>query len=171
MLLACCAATVRDVPAPGAADALVAGRLAFGGTRIGATMWLRGPGGREIIVRPEAETFLVALPPGTYELRRFGSFAISDDRVTFEVAPGQARYIGTFRATRDPYGKAGVRVVDERGEVARALEARYGPETPALEPGLVASSLEPLAPGDLVIALRKVEHTYPPYAHIGFYVF
>jgi len=165
LLCAACATTVRDVAAPDSSQALLAGRLAFTGTRIGTSLWLRGPGGREVVVRPENEAFLVAVPPGIYELRRFGAYAIADDRATVEARTGAAVYIGTFHAVRDRYGDAAVRVADEREDVVRRLGARYGDALPPLEPGLVASSLEPLEPGDLVLALRKTPNYYYPYPY------
>jgi len=166
LLLAACASTVRDLPAGSGAeegDALLAGRLSFGGTRIAPKLRLRSPGGRDVIVKPEHETFLVAVPSGTYEIERFGDYRPANDRLVIEAAPGPARYVGTFAATRDRYGALRVVVRDEIGRVEADLRRRYGEAMPGIEPELARSSLEPLENGELVVAVERV--TYPSFAY------
>lgn len=171
LLLAGCASPVRDLPAdrapePGAA--LVAGTLAVAGTPVQASLYLRSQEGRLIEVRPAHETFLVALSPGTWTIRQIGSFLTSDDLLRFEAVPARARFIGAFQPARDEGGNLKLVVRDRCDEAQRILEERYGPAAPLLEPGLVESSVPPLAEGggDLVVALQR----RPPRTHASMHM-
>ncbi|MHC4547460.1 MAG: hypothetical protein ACYTEZ_01675 [Planctomycetota bacterium] len=173
VLCAACATTIRDLPPeklPAGARAMLAGRLDFAGTRIDSTLRLRSLQGHELVVRPTHATFLVEVPPGTYEVQRFGSYAPRDDRLTLEAKRGKARYVGSFRAARDAYGDLRVVVRDEMWPVAEELVDRYGPALPQVEPGLVRSSLPPIEGTDkeLVIALQRVESSaWPIFFSLG----
>lgn len=173
-LCAACTTTVRDYPAdePYGATALLAGGLAFGGSFVAPVIRLRAAdGGRFFMIRPQHDAFLVAVPPGLYEIERFGDFRVTDDRLTVHALAGEARYIGTFRAMRTDSGELRIVVRDELDDVARRLKARYGERT--LTRGLVESALEPMGgPGDeLVITVRPIRHPgYPYWAHdVGIY--
>lgn len=173
-LCAACTTTVRDYPAdePAGATALLAGGLAFGDSYVAPVIRLRATdGGRYFMVRPDHDAFLVAVPPGLYEVERFGDYRVTDDRLTVHAVAGEARYIGTFHAMRTDAGELRIVVRDERADVARRLKARYGERT--LTPGLVKSALEPMkdAGGELVIAVRPGRHPgYPYWAHdVGIY--
>ena len=167
LFLAACSTTVRDLPpdrAPDGNAAMLAGRMEFAGTKIQPTLRLRSLDGKKIVVKPKHATFLVALPPGTYRLERFGKYEPSLDKITLEAEAGEARYIGTFRAWRDPLGDLKVLVSDDMWPVAEELVDRYGPELPQMEPGLVRSELPPVD-GALAIAVRPV-----PSSNIPIYV-
>jgi hypothetical protein len=156
-LAAACASTVR---------ALLAGRLDFGGARIDASMLLRGPDGKEIVVRPRHDAFLVEVPAGTYEVSGFGDYRPAHDRLTLEADAGRARYIGTFASARGPEGTLNVVVHDEPAAVARALASRYGAAAPPLERGLVASALPPVGAEALVVEMKRIE---PPTTYVRAY--
>jgi len=149
LLLAACAATVRDLPAgdgPAAGEALLAGRLAFAGSPLRRSLSLASASGRILVIRPEAEEFLVALPAGAYTVRRLGEHEPRHETLTIEARPGEAAYIGSFRPARTDEGDLVVVVRDERAQVEAVIRERYGASSPRLETALVRSSLPP-APG------------------------
>ncbi len=164
-----CTATVGNIE-PGErtdGDAFLAGVLSFQGSRISAKMQWRADDGKHISVRTGAGAFLVAVPPGRYELRKFGAYRVTDDTITFHAVAGETRYLGTFEAARDQNGELRVVVRDRRAAVQKKLRATYDGLT--LTAGLVESALVPLQKnsGDLVIAVEPPE---PPrfYYSVGF---
>ena len=170
LVLGCagCVATVRDLPPDrGFAEspALLAGRWRVTGTRIGSTILLQ-TGDEQILLRPDQPTFLVAVPPATYVVRRFGSFAPSNTRVTLEARPGATIYIGTFEAGALRAGELRIEVVDEMDDVEEDLRRRYGDKLPGLTRGLVRLSPGP-ADGSLVITVVPTwdSYTYPRYRY------
>jgi len=158
-LLTACTTTVRDLPEDQSASgpqALLAGRLAFGGTVVQPTLYLtRADDGQTYAVRPSHEAFLVALPSGTYVVQRFGEFRPTADRITLDARPGVAVYIGDFYPGRDNEGNLKVIVHDDFERTGTEIRLRY-PEQ-ELERSLVQSSLPPLDPNqdDLAIDVAR----------------
>lgn len=159
LLAAACARTVHGVE-PGRlpdGDALVAGSFSFGGSRLAPRMRWFGPERRTWEVRPGAGAFLVAVPPGRYEIRKFGAYRVTDDTIRFNAKAGEAVYIGTFEAARDEDGELVVVVRDRRVAVEKKLRAEH--EGLSLAPGLVRSALVPVegddGDGDLVIRIER----------------
>jgi hypothetical protein len=160
LLLAACNSPVRDFPAdraPAPDRALIAARLAFGGTWIGPDLYVRSREGRTVQIRPSHETFLVAIPPGHYQIERYGEYLPRNDLVTFEAKPGKAIYIGDFLPRRDAAGEVMIAVHDGLEALDRDLRRRYLDRLPPIERGLVRSTLAPLdvGSGELVIAVRR----------------
>jgi hypothetical protein len=177
MACAACMTTLRDVPPsrkPDATKAMIAARMDFAGTQIEATLRLRSLQGKEVKVQPEYVTFLVELPPGSYELQRVGDYVPKADRLTFEATAGVISYIGSLHAGRDAYGDLRLVVENEMMVIAEELVDRYGPELPDMVPGLVRSALVPID-GELqklVVPLARVAPSYPPVSFsvgLGFY--
>jgi len=179
LVVACaaCTTTLRDVPPgrkPDVTKAMIAARMEFTGTQIEPTMRLRSLQGAEVKVRPEYATFLVELPPGTYELARFGDYVPKSDRLTFEAKVGVINYIGSFHAGRGAYGDLQLVVENEMMLIAEELVDRYGPELPDMVPGMVRSALVPTDReiAKLVVPLARVARSYPPVSFsigLGFY--
>ena len=160
ILLSACAGPVRDLPAdraPARGQAMLAGRLAFSGSRIAPSIGLRSQGGSYVRIQPAHEHFLVAVPPGTYVVERFGEHYLTDDQLVLEAHADAAAYIGSFHAARDERGNLRVAVRDEPEATRAALARRYGEAMPVLVGALVRSSLAPLpgAEGELVVAVKK----------------
>ncbi len=162
LLLAACTNVARDVkPADlsGEDEALVAGWLPVGSKVPGGDITVVDEKGKRVLVKPEENDFLVALRPGTYRIDRFGQYPVKDKSLRFEARAGEAVYIGSFTPARGADGNMHIVVKDDLRGVAGALEPRYS-DLPELKPGLVTSSLPPVAASTgLVIALnRKVSH-------------
>jgi hypothetical protein len=157
--VAACSSTVKDLPPDRPVPegmALIAARVAYGGTDIGPRLFLRPEGGNRLLVEPSHEAFVVALEPGRYTIERFGLYVPVVGRVTFEAIAGKAHYIGDFRPYRDEKGNLRIVVSDGLEALGMDLGLRYGASTPALERSLARSSLEPLDDprGGVVIAMR-----------------
>ena len=177
MACAACTTTLRDVPPsrkPDATKAMIAARMDFAGTQIDSTLRLRSLQGKELKVQPEYMTFLVEMPPGSYELQRVGNYVPKADRLTFQAKAGVINYIGSFRGERDAYGELRLVIEDEMMLIAEELVDRYGPELPDMVPGLIRSAQVPTNRKirKLTIPLVRVAPSYPPATFsvgLGFY--
>ncbi len=149
-------------------SAIVAGSFRFDGTSVPPRLLLRGADGREVSLRPDRDPFVVALPPGSYEVLSFGGYYPKVDRPRLVAVQGEARYIGSFHAARDRDGDLTILVRDSRAGDGPWIHEAY-PSLPApLPASLVSSALEP-APGTTELAIA-VERPEPPrhHAHFGF---
>ncbi|MHC4930743.1 MAG: hypothetical protein ACYTGV_00935 [Planctomycetota bacterium] len=160
--LSACSSTVKDLPLGRPVEegkALIAARVAYGGTGIGPRLYLRPDRGNRLLVEPSHEAFVVALEPGRYTIEQFGLYLPAAGRVTFEAVAGRAHYIGDFRPYRDEMGNLRIVLSDGLDALREELRLRYGADTPALERSLAQSSLEPLGDPrkDVVIAMRPVD--------------
>jgi len=160
LALAGCQTQVHELePGDGIPEgrALIAGRLAFRGTKVYPTLRLLSEDGRAYRIALGDEVFLVALPPGYYTVRDFGGYQPSADTLTIEAPPEGVSYIGSFQPARDSDGDLCFKVADECEAIERVLEARYGDELPALADRRVQSSLDPTMgdPENLVVAVAK----------------
>lgn len=131
---ACAAVAPVDALPEGAAArpdaALVAGRLAQDGTRVGSSLRLRDAGGREVLLRLDAPAFVAAVPPGTYEVTHLGSFAVKGARPRVDAAAGRMAYLGSLSTGRLADGELPVTVADARDEVLADLRKRHGDALP-----------------------------------------
>jgi hypothetical protein len=146
-----CATSVSDWSAEQPLEpgyALLAGRLQH------ERLLVEGTGGREFDIRPAEETFLVALPVGTYVVKGFSELESVDDTVSFEVLPGRALYIGDFGPVANREGLLVVPVYDERGATVEELRDRYGARMPDIDAGLVRSSVDILGEQFLIRVAR-----------------
>jgi hypothetical protein len=158
-----CATSVKDWSAEQPLEpgyALLAGRLQHD------RLLVEGPAGQEFDIRPAAETFLVALPVGTYVVRGFSELESVDDSVSFEAVAGRALYIGDFGPVANREGLLVVPVYDERGATVEELRDRYGARLPDVDPGLVRSAVDII--GDhFLIRVARPEPSRVTYS-IGF---
>lgn len=157
---------MRDVQEGGslASDkAYVAGRIAFAGTPIAPSLHITAAGGKDYVVRPERELFVVEMPAGDYALRRFGSYILVNDRLAFSAVRGRISYVGDFLPARDSEGRLRMLVRDARDAAGKEISGRHGTGIP-FEPALVRSSLVPLpgAEKELVVELEEIVMP-PPY--------
>ncbi|MDH3590292.1 MAG: hypothetical protein OER88_00325 [Planctomycetota bacterium] len=164
VLLAACTTTVRDLPPDMETDARIAGQLDFGGSKIGRLIRVQHEDGREFVLRPEHDTFVMALPAGRYEILNFGGYRLAEDRIIFDAEKDRTSYVGSFQAVRGGEGELRIAVRDELDAVARSVTERY-PEL-TVDPALAHSTLAPLEPDqDLVVKLERIET--PVYVSFG----
>lgn len=99
-----------------------------------------GTFGHELSIVLGRSEFAIALPPGAYRVARLRAFryqktvpdqTIWDLRLTFEVGPDPATYVGTLRIDLRFGQDARVRVEDEYEDTLRALRTRYGDLPPS----------------------------------------
>lgn len=153
LLLAACAAcvsTAGEPERPTADQALVAGRFVMPETRVNRTLRLDTPDGGELHVAMEHDTWLVAVPPGEYNVRLVGRYAPKTP-IRFEARAGEARYLGTFVFGRMRDGDLPLEVRDEHASVERELTLRH----PAVE------RIESAVVGDAFV-LRSTSSAYDP---------
>ena len=126
LILSACAGKVHylaDHETPPADQATIIGVMDFDGFGMHRELALLTEKGTSLVLKPRANLFVCAIPPGEYRLDYIHMYRWDDgpDK-TFKAGAGEVVYIGTWKAVLGP----GIDLRDELDKLRPLLSQRHG---------------------------------------------